>query len=101
MADILNKMVSVFVGIFLLTLLFFIVFSKSGLKDLWHLHCEEQNILMENKNIERQNAVIAGRVYRLKHDLVYIEYIARHNFGMAADNELVFRFKKHSAKGSK
>ncbi len=101
MTNILNKIMYVFVALILLTLSFFIIFGKSGLKDWWHLREEEREILTENKCIEKENAALAEKIYRLKHDLVYIEYIARHDFGMAARDELVFRFKKYSKKGGR
>ncbi len=62
---------------------------------------EEQNILAENRTLKKDNAALAEKIYRLQHDLGYIEYIARHEFGMAAPDELVFRFTKQSGKKNK
>ena len=94
-------MISVLVVLILLTLLYFIIFSKSGLRDWLNLRREEQKILTENSAVKKENSAIAERIFRLKHDPEYIEYIARHEFGMTAPGEIVFRFKKQPEKGKK
>ncbi len=101
MTNLLNKMVSVLVVLILLTLFYLIIFSKSGLRDWLNLRGEEQKILTENRAVKQENSAIAEKIFRLKHDPEYIEYTARHEFGMAAPGELVFRFKKQSGKGKK
>ncbi len=101
MTNLLNKITSVLVVLILLTLFYFIIFSKSGLRDWLNLRGEEQGILTENSAVKKENSAIAERIFRLKHDPEYIEYIARHEFGMAAPGELIFRFKKKSEKGKK
>ncbi len=98
MSKIVNKIIYIPVFLVLTILFFLIIFNKSGLKDWWSLKREEQKIQMENMALKKENAVLVKKLYRLKHDPKYIEYVARHEFGMAAPDELIFRFKK-SKKG--
>ena len=98
MTKVLNKIISVLVVLMLLTLFYLIIFSKSGLRDWLNLRREEQKILTENRAIKKENSAIAEKIFRLNHDPEYIEYIARHEFGMAAPDEFVFRFKGKSKK---
>jgi len=104
MTNVFNKMISIIIVLILLTLFYLIIFSKSGFRDWLNLRGEEQRILTENRAIEKENSAIAEKIFRLKHDPEYIEYIARHKFGMAAPDEFVFRFKfpkRKSMKGKK
>ena len=94
MSKFVNKMVYVPVLLVLTILFFLIIFDNSGLKDWWLLQKEEQKIQMENMVLKKKNAHLVKKIYRLKNDLGYIAYIARHEFGMIAPDELMFRFKK-------
>lgn len=73
---------------------FLIVYSENGLTDLLALCKEEQIIMDKNKKIEKENTELARKVTRLKHDMGYIEHVARHELGMAAQDELIFKIKK-------
>jgi len=81
---------AVFVMVFIA---FMIVYSDNGIKDLFSLYREEQQIVLENKRLEARNRTLAKKVIRLKKDLDYIEHIARHRLGMAKRDELVIKFK--------
>ncbi len=94
MSKIVNKIIYIPVVLVLTILFFLIIFNKNGLKDWRSLKGEEQKIQMENIALKKENAVLAKKIYRLKHDPEYIQYVARHEFGMAAPDELIFRFKK-------
>ena len=75
----------------LFVLLFIIIFSNNGIIDCYHLSQAKQGILFENKKIENKNLQLLRQIHRLTHDKIYIEHVAKHEFGMAGADELVFR----------
>lgn len=76
---------------FLLSLLFFIVFSERGLADLNLLKKERDRIRSENRQIARENLNMGVEIDRLKHDPAYIEDVARKEFGMIGREEIVVK----------
>ncbi|MBI9090350.1 MAG: septum formation initiator family protein [Desulfobacterium sp.] len=75
---------------------FMIVYSENGFND-WRGLCKDvQRIEAVNQELELANRELARTIERLKTDMDYIEHVARHELGMAADNEIVFRFKERS-----
>lgn len=77
----------------MVVILFMIVYSENGLKDLLFLSKEVERIEVDNRELDVRNREIARTIERLKNDMGYIEHLARHELGMVADNEIVFRFK--------
>lgn len=61
--------------------------------DQQELELQEQAIISENGMIDYENRMFERKIERLKSDLDYIEHIARHELGMLAEDELVFRFQ--------
>lgn len=74
-------------------LAFLILYGKNGFMDGNRLRLQEESIINENIAINDANRVLERKVGRLKSDLSYIEHIARHELGMVAKDELVFRFQ--------
>lgn len=70
-----------------------ILYGKNGFMDVHRLKFREQAIISENDAINEANRVLERKVDRLKSDIGYIEHIARHDLGMVAKDELVFRFQ--------
>ena len=87
--------------VILFVLLFFIIFSHNGIVDYYHLSQAKQSVLIENEKIEEKNLQILRQINRLKNDKVYIEHVAKHEFGMAGIDELVFRTISNKKKGIK
>jgi cell division protein FtsB len=75
----------------LFMLLFLTIFSHNGILDYYRLSKEKQLILLDNKKIEEKNLNFSRQINRLTNDKDYIEHIAKHEFGMAATDEYVFR----------
>ncbi|MCD4743479.1 MAG: septum formation initiator family protein [Desulfobacteraceae bacterium] len=75
----------------LFILLFLIIFSHNGLIDYFDLCEKKQLVLLKNKKIEEKNSKLSLQINRLKNDKEYIGHVAKHEFGMAAADELVFR----------
>ncbi len=76
---------------FLVSLLFFIVFSERGLADLNLLKKERDRIESENRQITRENLTMGVEIDRLKHDPAYIEDVARKEFGMIGKDEILVK----------
>jgi cell division protein FtsB len=75
-------------------ILVMIVYSDNGLTD-WRSLCKDVRKLESvNQELDLANRELARTIERLKTDMGYIEHVARHELGMAADNEMVFRFKE-------
>lgn len=78
----------------MVVILFMIVYSKNGVNDWQHLNRELVDIQEKNKKFDLVNKELTRTIERLKTDINYIEHVARHELGMTARNEIVFRFKE-------
>ena len=71
---------------------FLMIYGKNGYVDQKELHVQERNIVDEGLAIDMKNRALERKIIRLKGDPDYIEHIARHELGMLAEDELVFRY---------
>jgi cell division protein FtsB len=76
---------------FIIALLFFIVFSERGLADFNMMKKERDRILDQNRLITRDNLDLGVEIDRLKNDPKYIESVARKDFGMIGQDEIVVK----------
>jgi cell division protein FtsB len=80
------------IAVFLiLSLLFFIVFSARGLADLNLMKKERDRIKAQNQQITQENLTLGVEIDRLKNDPKYIESVARKEFGMIGQDEIVVK----------
>jgi cell division protein FtsB len=79
---------SIFVIIVLLGL---IVFSKNGFLDYRSL--EQQNLSIQDQvnRVESKNQKLGKEIISLKTDLDYIKHLAKHEYDMAEEDELIFK----------
>ena len=77
----------------LFSLLLFIMFSDSGLADLFKFKSERDRLLQENARLKRENLALYRTIERLKNDPEYIESIARKELGMIKKNEVILKPK--------
>ena len=77
----------------LIALFIYIIFSRHGYSDLMLLKQEQAKLIQNNERIERENLAIRIEIDRLKHDLGYIENIARQEFGMISKDEIILKPK--------
>ena len=87
---------TIFLSIAILTLfslLLFIMFSDSGLADLFKFKSERDRLLQENARLKRENLSLYRTIDRLKHDPEYIESIARKELGMIKKDEVILKPK--------
>lgn len=78
-------------ALLLLVLFFFIIVSEQGLMDLRFLKEERSRLVEENQKLTGINQAISVEIDRLKHDLAYIESIARQELGMIGENEIILK----------
>ena len=89
-----NQKILLSLSILLLTaLLVYIIFSRQGYRDLMLLKQEQAKLVQKNERIARENLEIRVEIDRLKHDLGYIENIARQEFGMIGKDEVILKPK--------
>jgi cell division protein FtsB len=75
----------------IVALLFFIVFSERGLADYNMMKKERDRIQEQNRQITQENLNLGVEIDRLKNDPKYIESVARRDFGMIGQSEIVVK----------
>ena len=86
----------VFSILLLIALFIYIVFSPQGYSDLMLLKQEQEKLVQKNERIARENLALRIEIDRLKHDLGYIESIARQEYGMIKKDEIILKPKNIS-----
>ena len=76
---------------FIVALLFFIVFRERGLADFNMMKKERDRIRDQNRQIVQDNLGLGVEIDRLKNDPKYIESVARKDFGMIGQDEIVVK----------
>ncbi len=79
----------------LIILGFFILYGEKAYMDRTRLHSHEKMLIQANHEIEKENKALEIKIERLQKDIRYIEHLARHELGMVAQNELIFRFREN------
>jgi cell division protein FtsB len=82
--------------LFLIALLFFIVFSERGLAELSRSKTERDRIRAHNQQLTQENLTLGVEIDRLKNDPHYIESVARKEFGMIGQDEIVVKPRRAS-----
>jgi len=80
----------------MIALLFFIVFSERGLAELSLSKKERDRIKAHNQNLTQENLTLGVEIDRLKNDPHYIESVARKEYGMIGQNEIVVKPQRAS-----
>lgn len=75
----------------LAALLLFMVFSERGLAELNLLRGERDRIAATNRELIRENISLGIDIDRLKNDPNYIESVARREFGMVGQDEILVK----------
>jgi cell division protein FtsB len=78
----------------LLGFLFVIGFGERGGVDLYQLKLERDHLDRVNLELQDKNEALYRTIERLKHDLDFVENIARTELGMTAKDEVVILKKK-------
>jgi len=80
----------------MIALLFFIVFSERGLAELSLSKKERDRIKAHNQHLTQENLALGVEIDRLKNDPHYIESVARKEYGMIGQNEIVVKPQRAS-----
>ena len=89
-----TKTQSIFItvaGVLLAALFFFIIVSEHGLMDLIFLKKEQGELVEKSERLTQENLSIGIEIDRLKHDLEYIENVARKELGMIGEDEVILK----------
>jgi cell division protein FtsB len=77
-------------GLFLV----FIFFSTHGIQDFRQLNRQKASVSAQIDIVKQENQRIENQILRLKQDIEYVRHLAKHEQGMAAPDELIFKQKK-------
>jgi len=83
---------------FIVTLSLFTTFGERGLFHLWRLWGERRELSETNFLLQKENELLRERIYRLRHDDLYLEKIAREDLGLVRPGEIVYRFPSAESK---
>ena len=84
------KRLLILIAVFLIFYFYFI--GDYGFFRLLSLKKEKENLILETKRLQAQNMDMEIEIEKLKKDLFYIEKIARERYGMAKEDELIYKF---------
>jgi len=70
-----------------------IIWGDKGLIDFYRLETEKKRFIQQNEKLTAENQTLYREIDRLKHDLKFVESVARQELGMIRENEIIFKFK--------
>lgn len=79
-------------SVLLLILLALAIAGEHGFVTMWHMQREVGRLAEEVHTIEGDNRGLQHEVWRLRHDMTYIEQLARQELGLVRPGELIFEF---------
>lgn len=82
----------------LITLSLFTTFGERGVLHLSRLWGEKRKLDERNFLLQKENEILRERIYRLRHDSLYLEKIAREELGLVRPGEIVYRFAPSESK---
>ena len=71
---------------------FLILFGNKGLVDYFSLKGKLFAIKATNERIVHENSMLKKKIVLLRHDLRYIENIARSELGMVKKGDIIYKF---------
>ena len=79
-------------SVLLLVMLALAIGGEDGFLTMWRMEREVERLAAEVRIIERENRDLQREVWRLQHDMAYIERLARQELGFVRRGEIVFEF---------
>jgi cell division protein FtsB len=76
----------------ILFILFFTVFGDRGLLRIYHMSREQEEIQKRIEELKAENEKLKREIEALKSDRRYLESIARRDFGLVRQNEIIYQF---------
>jgi len=101
-SKILHQRQFIYAFIVLLTMLsLFTIFGDRGAIHLWRLWGEKKRLDERNFSLQRENEILRDRIFRLRHDDLYLEKVARDELGLARPGEIIYRFGSSESKAKR
>ncbi|MDH4321498.1 MAG: septum formation initiator family protein [Desulfobulbaceae bacterium] len=75
-----------------------LLFAPNGVIRYYRLQNEIAVVKAEAASLDEQNQALATEVRRLQKDPAYLEDVAREEYGLIRQNEMIFDFSRHSEK---
>lgn len=79
-------------GFFLVLMIGLAIGSEHGFLAMWRMQHEVAQRAHDVQMIEQENRDLGRKIRRLRHDMGYIEKIAREELGLVRPGELVFEY---------
>ncbi|MFC1845290.1 septum formation initiator family protein [Thermodesulfobacteriota bacterium] len=90
-----KKLLSYSALFFTLVLILWVIFAPNrGVFDMIRSHYEIKRLQAENNRLEGVNKELQEEINRLQNDPAYLEEMARKEYGMLKENEVIYIFKK-------
>lgn len=96
-----NQLVKIIFVILVVVLLWVLFSPGSGIVTLITKRSELQTLRQENIVLEQENIQLQKEIDRLQNDSVYLEEIARKDYGLLKKNEQVYDFSSAKPKEKK
>lgn len=87
------KIKFILLAVFVVFMLFSTMFGEQGLLELRKLTNKQKGTLANISSIREENARLLVEIEKLKTNKRYIEHLARKEYGMVKDGEIVFLFQ--------
>jgi cell division protein FtsB len=81
-----------------LGLLFLSLQSYQGLQQIQSLAKKREIIIRDNQDLNRKNQAMYREINRLKQDPLYLEEVARKEFGLVRSDEIIFFLEEENKK---
>jgi cell division protein FtsB len=73
-------------------IMFFTIFGDRGLLRIYHMNREKEETLKRLEELKSENEKLKREIEALKSDRRYLESIARRDFGLVRQNEIIYQF---------
>lgn len=73
-------------------ILFFTIFGDRGLLRIYHLKKDNKEIQENLQSLKTENEKLKREIEALRSDRRYLESIARRDFGLVRQNEVIYQF---------
>ena len=75
-----------------------LLFAPNGVIRYYRLQNEIAVVKAETASLDEKSQALATEVRRLQKDPAYLEDVAREEYGLIRQNEMIFDFSRHSEK---
>jgi|SRR6266403_746682 len=76
------------------------VVGKHGALHLWQLRGEKDRLDEQNFRMQKENAILRDRVYRIRNDNAFLEKVAREELNLVRPGEVIYRFPSQGKRGA-